>query len=159
MLKKTLERIERRFSSLPLHHIDTSIILEPEKTTDGRFCRQYIQKLGYNYRGVFSSPVLGELMLSVFLMKDETKKHAFLDFLSDTVNARNIEFYTPKNIHPIAMRISEIDSRLEPLDVDIVACAIENKAVNLITLDKDLIENKAIEEEFGLKIFHPKSLL
>jgi len=73
----------RELKGLPLHHIDTSIILEPEITEDGR--------------------------------------------------------------------------RISPLDAQIVACAIENKA-NLVTLDRKLIGNIAVEKEFSIKIFHPKNL-
>ncbi len=159
MLEKTMEKLRRRLESKPLHHIDTSVIIESEKTTDGRFCRKYIQKINYTYRGVLSFPVLSELLMSMVLLKDSDKAHAFLDFLIDLKNARNIEFYTPINIHNTATRIKEIDTRLDPTDVDIVACAIENNAVNLITLDRKLIGNRAIEEEFGLKIMHPQHLL
>ena len=58
MLRKTKEKLERRLVTLPLHHIDTSVVIEPENTPDGRFCRRYLQKVSYNYRGVFSAPVL-----------------------------------------------------------------------------------------------------
>lgn len=50
----------RELKGLPLHHIDTSIILEPEITEDGRHCTKYLQRVGYNYRGVLSTPVLSE---------------------------------------------------------------------------------------------------
>ncbi len=98
-------------------------------------------------------------MISMVLLKDSNKRHAFLDFLIDLKNARNMEFYMPIDIHSIATRIKEIDTRLDPADIDIAACAIEDKAVNLVTLDKKLIGNKAIEKEFGLKIMHPQQLL
>ena len=159
MLEKTAEKLRRRLESKPLHHIDTAVIIEPEKTIDGRLCRKYLQKIDYNYRGAFSSPVLSELFMSMIMLKDSNKAHAFLAFLMDMKNARNIEFYTPIDIHIIATRIKEVDDRLDPTDIDIVACAIENKAANLVTLDKDLIENIAIEKEFGLKIMHPKRFL
>ena len=63
------------------------------------------------------------------------------------------------HIHPIAMKLTEIDSRLDPTDIDIVACAVENDALNLVTIDKKLVGNKSVEEEFGLRITHPKELL
>lgn len=159
MLEKTMEKLKRRLESKPLHHIDTSVVIEPEKTTDGRFCRKYLQKINYTYRGALSSPVLSELLMSMILLKDSDKVHAFLDFLIDLKNARNIEFYMSRDIHSIAARIKEIDRRLDPTDIVIVACAVENNEVNLVTLDRKLIGNKAIEEEFGLKIMHPQHLL
>ena len=133
--------------------------MELEKTVDGRFCRRYIHKLNYSYRGIISSPVLSELTIAMLLLRDENKRHAFLDVLLNLVNIRKVGFYTPVSIHEISKKIKEIDQRLSPTDIDIVACAIEDKAVNLVTLDKKLIGNKTIEREFGLKILHPKDLL
>lgn len=143
----------------PIHHIDTSIILESEKTIDGRFCRRYLLKLPHNYQGVFSSPVLSELFIRVFSLKDSESRHAFLDILSNLKENGKIEIYMPQNIGRLLIRIKEIDSRLDPADIEIVACAIENNAMNLVTLDRNLTGNKAIEREFGLKILHPKELL
>ena len=91
--------------------------------------------------------------------KDNIKRHTFLDVISYIVDARKIEFYIPVGIRDIAAKIKEMDTRLEPTDIDIVACAIENKAINLVTIDAKLIGNKSIEREFGLKIVHPKQLL
>ena len=51
MLRKTAQRLERRLFSLPLHHIDTSVFLEPENTENGRYCKRYLQKVGYKYKG------------------------------------------------------------------------------------------------------------
>ena len=55
--------------------------------------------------------------------------------------------------------IYDIDKRLQPTDIQIVACAIEDNADNLITLDSNLVRNKAIEEKYGLKIWHPKDFI
>ncbi len=143
----------------PLHHIDTSVIVESEKTLDGRFCVRYLQKLDYNYDGKFSLPALGELLMHLFLIKDSDKQHAFLDFLIDQKTTRKIGIYTPYDIRVISGKIKEIDTRLDPTDIDIIACTIEDGANNLVTLDKDLIGNKAIEREFNLRIVHPKDLL
>lgn len=146
-------------SHLPKHHIDTSVIIEPSRTSDGRFCRKYIQRLDYNYRGIISSPVLSELMISMLKLSDSQKRHAFLDVLENLVNTRKVEFYTPVDIHETASQIEDADERIGPTDIDIIACALENKALNLVTLDRKLIGNKAIESGFGLKIMHPKELL
>ena len=62
MKKKTFEKLLRRFLGLPPHHIDTSILLEPEKTEDGRDCRKYLQKVGYDYRGKLSLPVFAKFL-------------------------------------------------------------------------------------------------
>lgn len=39
-----------------------------------------------------------------------------------------------------------------------VSCAIEDNAI-LVTLDKDLLHNKKIEEQYKIKIRHPKELI
>jgi|SRR3989338_1792389 len=143
----------------PRHHIDTSVILESEKTIDGRFCRRYLLKLPHNYNGVFSSPVMSELMISMLTLKEFEKRHRFLDILTNVMENGKIEVYMPQNIGELLTKIKDIDSRLQPTDIEIVACAVENEALNLITLDKKLIGNKTLEREFGLKISHPKDLL
>lgn len=145
--------------NLPKHHIDTSIIIEPERTANGRYCRKYIQRLDYNYRGTLSSPVLSELMISMLKLRDTQKRHAFLDVLENLVQTRKVEFYVPVDIHEISIQIKEADDRIDPTDVDIIACAVENRASNLVTLDKKLIGNKSVERRFNLRIVHPKDLL
>ncbi len=144
--------------SKPIHHIDTSIIVESEKTVDGKFCRKYLQKDGYNYRGVFSLHVLGALLITMIIFKDNDKRHTFLDIVSNLIYTNKIEFYTHIDINKTTYRIKEIDTRLQPTDIDIIACAIEDGANNLVTIDRKLIGNTAIEKEFGLKIVHPKQL-
>ena len=72
MKDKTKEKYERWAESLPLHHIDTSVILENPKTINGRFCTKYLQRVGYKYRGVLSLPVLGELFLRIILLKNDS---------------------------------------------------------------------------------------
>ena len=159
MLEKTGEKIKRKLESKPLHHIDTSIIVESEKTPDGKICAKYLQKLNYNYNGKLSLPSLGELMIYLLLIKDSNKGHVFLDLLSDLRTVRKIGIYTPINLHEISTKIKEMDTRIDLTDLDIIACAIEDGANNMVTLDKKLIGNKAIENEFRLRIVHPRELL
>ena len=52
--------------------------------------------------------------------------------------------------------IYELDKRLEPTDIQIIACAIEDKAVSLVTFDTNLINHKSIKEKYGLNIEHPR---
>lgn len=75
MKPKTLEKILKRFQRLPLHHIDASIFLEPEKTENGRDCRRYLQKVGYNYRGKISFPALSELFVTILRLPKYDDKH------------------------------------------------------------------------------------
>lgn len=98
MKEKTFQKIERRSNSLPLHHIDTSIIIEMSNSIDGRKCKQYIQKLNYNYRGVFSFPVLSELFLSLLKLNSYDKKEAFLSIIYELKESNKINFYSPVSI-------------------------------------------------------------
>ena len=142
------------------HHIDTSIILESEKTKDGRFCQRYLNKVRDYIHGIVSLPTLGELLLTIIRIEDLYKMRSFQDTVTHIIHFHKISFYTPtKNIIKIQERITELDRRIDTIDREILACSIEDKADYLITLDKDLIRNKKIETEFKIRICHPKDLL
>ena len=151
--------IETNLKRLPLHHIDTSIILEPKETANGLYCRKYLQKIGYNYRGILSFPVLSELFSIVLKIEDYTNMHDSLDMIKELINVRKIEFYSPKNAYERIRIIKEIDKRIDPLDREILASTIEHQAANLITLDEKLINNIVLEKRFRIRISHPKDLL
>ena len=144
---------------LQLHHIDTSIILEPKGTENGMYCRKYLQKVGYNYRGVLSFPVLSELFSVVLLLQKYEERMTLFETINDIVKAREIKFYSPKKTETIISKIKEIDRRLDPLDVEILACAIENKASVLVTLDDKMLASTKIQDSFKIRINHPKDLL
>lgn len=98
-------------------------------------------------------------MISALLVKDNNKRYALLDLITILKTTRKIDIYTPIEIGDIHRRVKEIDPRLNPTDIDIIACTVEDDADNLVTLDKNLIGNKAIESEFELRISHQKDLL
>ncbi|MBI4896361.1 MAG: hypothetical protein HY832_02330 [Candidatus Aenigmarchaeota archaeon] len=159
MQQKTLKKIVRKFEVLPLHHIDTSIMLEPEKTESGRQCQKYLQRVGYNYRGRLSFPALSELFVSILRIENSDNRYTVFDLIAQIVHSRKIEFYAQKDTSGIIETIRTIDPRLTPLDREIVACAVEDQALVLATLDSELIHNQKIEQEFKIKIVHPKELL
>ena len=144
---------------LQLHHIDTSIILEPKGTENGRYCRKYLQRVGYNHRGVLSFPVLSELFSVVLLLQKYEERMTLFETIYDMIRAREIKFYSPKKTETIISKIKEIDRRLDPLDVEILACAIENKASVLVTLDDNMLKSEEIQNLFKIRIRHPKDLL
>lgn len=159
MKKKTIEKLQRRFLTLPLHHIDANIFLEPEKTEHGRACRRYLQKVGYNYRGKISFPSLSELFVIILrLIKYDDKRDLF-DAIDKTLSVRKIEFYSQIDICNIVEKIKTIDTRIKPTDREIVACAVEDSASTLVTLDKDLIRHEKLEKEFKINIRHPEEFL
>ena len=159
MKLKTLEKFRRRFEKLPLHHIDTSVILEPPNTEDGRYCKRYLQRVGYNYKGKISFPSLSEIIISILSLDNYNDRQDTMETIFQLVKTRDIEFYAPKNIAKILLRIIELDKRIEPTDMEIVSCTIEDKADMLITLDKKLIGNQKLEKEFNIKISHPMNLV
>ncbi|MBI2076487.1 MAG: type II toxin-antitoxin system VapC family toxin [Candidatus Aenigmarchaeota archaeon] len=149
----------RKFLALPLHHIDTSVLIEPEKTEDGRYCRKYLQKIGYNYRGTLSFPVLSELFLKIVGLEVEEEKLIILRFIAYLRKYKHVTFYSPKKIADILKDLNGLDNRLGPIDTNIIAASIEHKARNLVTLDKQLVHHKSVEEKFGLTISHPKEFI
>ncbi len=158
MKRKTLIKLQRKFLALPLHHIDTDIILEPENTENGRYCKRYLNKLGYKYRGVLSLPTLGEIFLNILSLKTPREKYVTLDIIDSLIILRKIEFYTPRNIGELLIKIRNLDSRIEPTDAEILACAIEASASALVTLDSKLIHNETLEKKFNIEIKHPCEL-
>ena len=144
---------------VPLHHIDTSVILEPINTENGRYCRRYLQKLNYNYRGKISFPALSEIQATILSVDDYNIRQDSIETIYHLIKSRKIKFYAPKFTAHIIMEIRNIDKRIEPLDREILACSIEDKALVLVTLDSTMINNKHIENAFKIKIKHPKELV
>lgn len=55
-------------------------------------------------------------------------------------------------------RIKEIDSRVEDIDAIHLANCIQDKGNTFVTFDGKLVENRKLENEFKVKIMHPKDL-
>jgi predicted nucleic acid-binding protein len=114
--------------------------------------------VGYKYRGCFSLPVLGEFLMKILTeVKSDIKKEIGFRYFYELVRDKKLKFYILKNLS-LSNRIIEIDSRIESTDASIVACAIEDNSI-LVTLDNDLLHNKKIEEQYNVKIKHPKELV
>ena len=159
MLEKVKEKLERRFHVLPLHHINTDVILEPHDTENGRACARYLQLVGYKYRGKLSFPVLSEIFLKFLLVGMREKREIIIEIMDNLREKRKIDYYSPKRIGRLMEEISKIDKRLEPTDIQVIASAIEDGAINLVTIDTKLIGHKSIEEKYELKIVHPKNFI
>ncbi len=158
MKRKTKERLDRRLARLPLVHIDTSIILEKETTEDGYYCKKFLNMLGYRYRGKFSMPMLSEILLRIIRLDDSTERYKTLDMIYMLIKEKKIDLCSVKGTEDNVIKIKEVDYSISPSDRLIVACAVIDNAT-LVTLDKRLIKNKALEERFGIKIRHPKDLV
>src|SRR3989344_1839978 len=145
--------------NLPKHHIDTSVLIEPQKTEEGRQCKKYLQKLNYNYSGILSFPVLSELFLFMQSFEDFNDRYDFIEPILWTIKIRRITFYSPVDIGDILNKIKITDNRIDPLDREILASASEDKVHALITLDRNMINNKKVENLLGIRILHPRDLL
>lgn len=159
MKKKTLMKLIKRFERLPLHHIDSSIELEPENTQDGRYCTKYFNRVGEKYRGRFCIPALGEMLLAISFITDKTKQYDTLDVFLRLIKERKIGFASVENVEGYITKIKEIDKRIEPMDALILACAVADGADKLVTLDEKLIHNEKLENELVIEIRHPKELV
>ncbi|MCK4730531.1 MAG: PIN domain-containing protein [Candidatus Aenigmarchaeota archaeon] len=159
MKPKTQNKLIKRELLKPLHHIDTCIIIGSTKETKlGFYCKKYLKLIGYKYRGCFSLPVMGELLIKTHItVKEEIEKELFFRWMSEFINYRGVSFYTLKNLI-LPHELTTIDKRVNGTDALILACAVEEKAV-LVTLDKDLLNNKKIEGKYKIKIRHPKELI
>ena len=86
------------------------------------------------------------------------KRNVAFGLLADVIDARNIGYFTPRNLK-LAYDVLEVDARLSPTDAAIIACAVEDRVSNLITIDKKLIHNISIEKNFRIRISHPAELV
>lgn len=159
MEKKTEERLEREFISMPLHHIDTSIILEKPTTPNGRACTAYLHIINQKYRGKFSIPMFGEYTLHIIGISDYSKRVDLFESLHALIQNKRIELCGILDADKIAANIKEKDDRIATTDRLILASAIGDNAKTFVTLDEKLIHNEILENSFGINIMHPRELV
>ena len=156
MKEKTLQKLQRKFLSLPLHHIDTDVIIEPENAENGRCCTRYMKRAGIKYRGRLSIPVLGEILLyTIKELKDKKNQYTMLDLILGFISERKIEFASVDCVEEIISKIKQIDSRIEPMDRLNLACAVADGADTFVTLDGKLLGNKKLVTELNIEIKNP----
>lgn len=143
-----------------LHHIDASVILEPENTKNGVYCTKYLHLIGYKYKGKFSIPMLGELLLFVIRKLDNMRdRYDVLDTIVKIVNVRKIEIFGVSETEENFLKSKEILSFIDPTDRLLLACAAKDKAA-FVTIDKRLLRIKnRMKENFPVDIRHPKEFL
>ncbi len=159
MKAKTLERLVKRFQRLPLHGIDSSIILEAfdEKSEFRESCKNYLNKIGYNFRGVLPISVIGEVFTIIETdMPDKSEKEVFFQFFDSLVKKRKINFSVPKKItFQTAERVKELENRIGATDALNLSIAVDEGIMVFVTLDADMLHNKQLENEFGVQIKAP----
>lgn len=75
------------------------------------------------------------------------------------IKLRRIKFYAPKDIETLLNNIKIAERRIYHVDREILACAYEDKAQALVTLDREMINNRNLERMLKIKILHPRDLL
>jgi len=161
MKKKTKNKLERKWQNLPLHHIDACVVMEVFIKDKGyEICEDYLNNAGYKYRGVLSIPVFGEIFKGLIrkIEKEIDREKAFI-IVSRLIDKRKINFSSPQfKTYAIVEKIKTIETRAEPMDTLNLATAIADNASVFVTFDATLLENKKLENEFGIKIKHPREI-
>lgn len=162
MKPKTLERIAKKFSRLPSHFIDTSIILGTflENEEFREECKDYLNRVGYKYRGYVPVSVIGEIFMIINeRIESANDRELFFSFFDKLVQNRKMKFVgTVFEVYEKISEMKETDYKTEPLDALHLSIAITSNASTFVTLDKKLIHNHELENKFGIKILHPKEL-
>lgn len=145
---------------MTVHHIDSSVILEPENTKNGICCTRYLHLVGYKYKGKFSIPMMGELILYIIKkIGDTIKRYDTLDTILKIFHQRKIEFFTVGGSEEVFLKSRELPSHIDPMDRLLLACASKDNAI-FVTLDKKLLRTRSyIKENFSIEIKHPREFL
>ena len=147
--------------NLPLHHIDACIVMEVfMEDKEYERCEDYLNRIGYKYRGNISISALGEILMGIIKKFEEEidRQESFL-FVSQLMDKRKIDFSSPQfKTYGIVEKIKSVETRAEPMDALNLATAITENADVFVTLDDKLAGNKKIESAFKIKIKHPNEL-
>lgn len=145
---------------MPSHHIDTSIFigsfLEDEEFKDE--CKNYLDKVGYRYRGHLSVSVTGELFVILTeRISEQSEREFFFTFFDNLVRKRRIAYISPNfDVYQKIAEVRAVCYDLEPLDALHLATAIVQGADTFVTLDRGLINDGKLQATFKIKIVHPK---
>ena len=161
MKKKTKSKLDSKWQNLPLHHIDACIFLEVLLGGDDyESCKNYLNRVGYNYRGTLSIPVLGEVFMGLISkLEAETDKEKAFSIANMLIDNRKIDFSSPQfKTYSVIDKIKSIETGVEPMDALNLAAAISDCAKVFVTFDGTLLGNKKLENEFKIKIKHPNDV-
>jgi len=121
--------------------------------------KKYLNLVGYKFHGEISFPVLSELMYKMLTLKNLTQVYNFIDDFLLLVKTKRISLVSIKNTEDLVIKIKEEYPVITPNDRLIVACVIASGTKTLVTLDNKLIRNNKLQQDFKIKIVHPKDLL
>lgn len=150
-----------KWRSLPIHFIDTSVVLGAFSEEEEFYeeCKAYLNKVGYRYRGFLSTSVTGEIFMIIEKWENSLDRHLFFDFFDRVIFRRKIDFVPSKfEAFDAIKQIRNLDYFVEPLDSEHLAAAISEDAEIFVTLDTSLILNKNLQNILGIKVIHPKRI-
>ncbi len=139
--------------TLQLHHIDSCILLPAPREILGYY-RRYMKFSGKKYSVKISIPALGECLMFA-LKKERSKYEDIIKSIRDITDAGELDICEVKQSHKKIDDILGIDSRLDPTDCSIFACAVDDNANKFITTDKKFLGNSKLENAFNISIHHP----
>lgn len=155
MKNSTLKRIQSKIRKLPVYFVDSSIFLEILlKQSKYDECISFFNNVGYRYRLMASTVVMGEIIKALHELGDERQKEGWLSSLSlllenSSISILPVSFQCINNI-PTVMNA---ESHLESSDAIIFSSAITENCRAFITLDSDF--SMRLETEFDILIKKP----
>lgn len=150
-----------KWRSLPVHFIDTSVILGAFSEEEEFYeeCKSYLNRVGYKCRGFLSTSVIGEIFMIIEKWEDSLDRYLFFDFFDRIIFRRKIDFVPSRfETFDTIKQIRNLDYFVEPLDSEHLAAAISENAEIFVTLDTSLILNKNLQNISGIKVIHPKRI-
>lgn len=116
--------------------------------------RAYIKKVKH---AKISIPAFGEVCKTLVEWAEEYFEHAYaFTEIVMLMQQTGMRFNAPqREAYTLGCKIMAHDARIEPQDAMRIAEAIESGADRLITLEKDLVDNEALQKAFEIKIEYP----
>ena len=155
MKNNTLKRIHNRFDILPVYFVDSSVFLEVllNQSYSGK-CIEFFNNVGYHYRLMTSTLVLGEILKLLNDAENSIEKENGLFYLISLLERTDIlvapiSFACISNIQTVIQAYSHLESS----DTIIFSSAITENCKAFITLDSDF--SKRIGVEFDIMIKKP----
>jgi hypothetical protein len=151
---------EELSKNLPLHHIDSDVIMEEPDSELGRQCGRYLDKCGIKFKAKISIPTLGEMCLKALSLESD-KMNAFFEYLQSRLTASKVGIFNLDNPEAIIDKlksVSDFDSRIKNTDKLILACALADgdSPKHLVTFDGNMLGFQM--EGCNLEVTHPKDL-
>lgn len=111
--------------------------------------------VGRKRKGHISIPALGEIFKTILHIENDQEKLTTLVKILDSIKTCDITINSPqKEAYQLAVDIMSFDSHIEPADALRLAEASQEQA-RLVTLDRKLVDNQKLMQEFNLNIAMP----